>query len=372
MAVLSGLLMGASGRSVTLAWNANQEADLAGYRVHYGAATGVFREILDVGRQTGAVVHGLKAGVTYYFAVQAYDVGGRYSGLSREVAVTTREEPVFLANWAASHQLTGQDGAGGAVPHGDGTPNLLKYGFGMDGSRPDFRRLQEDHGVAGLPVFRVVNSDKGRCFEVQFVRRRTRELAYEPLVSTDMETWTPFSGTETVSTIDSLWERVTRRRLIDDRAPSRLFGRVGVAVLHTPQSLFDGWAQAAGLAGPDALPASSPDGDGVPNLQEYAFNLDPGSSDRHMLPASGGVSGLPGVSLLSGSGVPVVELRFMRRRDSGLVYTPQISTDLVHFVPMIGVWSVAEIDPQWERVTVRQSLEDGNSSIFGRVLVTLP
>lgn len=366
------LLISAAGRSITLAWNESVEAGVAGYRLHYGTGSGALNEVLDVGRQTKVAVHQLEPGSTYFFAVQAYDVAGAYSGLSREVAVTTPEEPLFFANWAAYHRLSGSQGSLGAVPHADGTPNLLKYGFGMDGSRPDFRRLDGDDGEAGLPVFRVIEGDAGRFFEVQFLRRRTRELIYQPMVSDDMKSWAPFGGTETVSPIDSHWERVTRRRRIDEGAPVRLFGRVGVTVVHTPRSLFDGWAQTAGLAGVDALPSASPMGDGVNNLQKYAFNLDPDRSDRHQLPAEGGVSGLPGVSLLEESDPPEFELRFVRRRDSGLVYTPQISTDLVRFVPMAGVWTVEAIDSDWERVRVRKPLEDGSTRLFGRVLVTLP
>ena len=42
----------ADAASVTLAWDANTEADLAGYIVHYGTSRGVYDRTMDVGKTT--------------------------------------------------------------------------------------------------------------------------------------------------------------------------------------------------------------------------------------------------------------------------------------------------------------------------------
>ncbi len=73
---------------VTLAWDANTESDLAGYRIHYGTASGSYAVRLDVGNVTTFRVMGLSEGTTYYFAATAYSTTGEESGYSNEVSHT--------------------------------------------------------------------------------------------------------------------------------------------------------------------------------------------------------------------------------------------------------------------------------------------
>ncbi len=72
-------------REVTLAWNANPEPVLGGYRLYYGTSTGNYTSVVDVGKQTTYTVFGLENSKPYYFAVTAYDVARRVeSGFSNE------------------------------------------------------------------------------------------------------------------------------------------------------------------------------------------------------------------------------------------------------------------------------------------------
>jgi len=83
-----GLILTQSGRSVTLAWDANSESDLAGYRVYYGAVSRTYGAPLDVPGTPAAptfTVADLPAG-TWYFAVTAYNAAGLESGFSNEVS----------------------------------------------------------------------------------------------------------------------------------------------------------------------------------------------------------------------------------------------------------------------------------------------
>ena len=57
---------------VTVAWDANTETGISGYRVWYGTASGVHPTTLDVGNQTTAAFTGLTPGQRYYFVVRAY------------------------------------------------------------------------------------------------------------------------------------------------------------------------------------------------------------------------------------------------------------------------------------------------------------
>ena len=103
-----------------------------------------------------------------------------------------------------------------------------------------------------------------------------------------------------------------------------------------------------------------------------AFNMNAAGPDVSVLVA-GGISGLPQISLDSSMGEPVLQVTFLRRKGSGLVYTPQCSTTSGDFVAMSGTLTVTAIDAQWERVTVREPAPPAIAPhTFARVQVTLP
>jgi hypothetical protein len=69
--------------TATVTWASNAEADLAGYKVHVGTSSGVYNKTYDAGNRTSLTINNLPKGVTYFFAVTAYDKSGnesRYSG----------------------------------------------------------------------------------------------------------------------------------------------------------------------------------------------------------------------------------------------------------------------------------------------------
>ena len=69
---------------IMLSWNRNIEPDVAGYRVHYGLASGVYEGQQEAGNMTAYVLKGMKPG-TWYIAVTAYDYSGNESKYSNEV-----------------------------------------------------------------------------------------------------------------------------------------------------------------------------------------------------------------------------------------------------------------------------------------------
>jgi fibronectin type 3 domain-containing protein len=85
-------LLGLSGavwaKSVTLAWDANTESDLAGYKMYWGTASEIYNNSVDVGNQTSYTVIELIEGQTYYFAATAYDTSKNESGYSNEIFYT--------------------------------------------------------------------------------------------------------------------------------------------------------------------------------------------------------------------------------------------------------------------------------------------
>jgi len=68
----------------TIAWDANTEPDLAGYRVLVGTSPGHYSKTFDVGMATSKTLT-LPDGVTYYLAVVAYNADGLVSSPSKEV-----------------------------------------------------------------------------------------------------------------------------------------------------------------------------------------------------------------------------------------------------------------------------------------------
>lgn len=76
-------------QSVALAWDASPDADVLGYRVQLGTASGTYSQSVDVQNVTSATVSSLIDGTTYYFAVTAYNSSYGESVASNEVVYLT-------------------------------------------------------------------------------------------------------------------------------------------------------------------------------------------------------------------------------------------------------------------------------------------
>ncbi len=75
-----------SSSSLKLVWDANKEADLAGYRLYYGTASKEYTQMIDVGNVTEFHLDQLQTGMTYYLALTAYDFDGNESDFSKEAS----------------------------------------------------------------------------------------------------------------------------------------------------------------------------------------------------------------------------------------------------------------------------------------------
>ncbi len=97
--ILLALLLGlypvkAIAGSVSIAWDPNTEADLAGYKVYVGTSPGTYPQTIDVGHVTTFTISDLTDGETCYFAVTAYDIFGNESGFSNEAGDTGEARPI--------------------------------------------------------------------------------------------------------------------------------------------------------------------------------------------------------------------------------------------------------------------------------------
>jgi hypothetical protein len=73
---------------ITFAWNPSPNPAVAGYALYYGLASGDYTLSVDAGANTNVSVSGLTPGLTYYFAVLAYDANDDASPFSSEISYT--------------------------------------------------------------------------------------------------------------------------------------------------------------------------------------------------------------------------------------------------------------------------------------------
>lgn len=120
---------------VTLQWDANSESDLAGYKVYYGTAPGVYGTPITLGKVTTYTIPSLPPG-TYYFAVTAYNTSGLESGYSNVATTTVPSTTSFcdlnsdgstnaLDLQALINAILGTQGAVGRDLNGDGKVDVL-------------------------------------------------------------------------------------------------------------------------------------------------------------------------------------------------------------------------------------------------------
>ncbi len=109
------VISNAAGESVTLQWDANSEADLAGYKLTYGTVSGAYTETVDAGNATTATAANLNAGTTYYFVVTAYNTEGLDSLPSNEVTYTSSTGNTAPAISTIASQTIGEDTSTGAL-----------------------------------------------------------------------------------------------------------------------------------------------------------------------------------------------------------------------------------------------------------------
>jgi hypothetical protein len=82
----------AQAATLTIAWTYNSTAPIAGFKIHYGTASGSYSSTplvvtdLDTRLQQ---IPGLNSGATYFIALTVFDSSGAESGMSNEVTAAT-------------------------------------------------------------------------------------------------------------------------------------------------------------------------------------------------------------------------------------------------------------------------------------------
>src|SRR6185436_12571770 len=111
----------AAAGTISLQWDAVADADLAGYRVYYGASAHAYTGSVDVGNVTSTTVTGLSDCATWFLAVKAYDLSGNESAsYSNEISGMPRPSVASVSPAAAEQgrtltlTITGANFASGA------------------------------------------------------------------------------------------------------------------------------------------------------------------------------------------------------------------------------------------------------------------
>ena len=94
--------------AVTLAWDANPETDLVGYKLSYGTASGTYTNVISTGLVTEISVPNLVEGTTYYFAVAAVNAAGAQSLNSNEVSYSFTTSGTVVPPTVVVPQITNQ------------------------------------------------------------------------------------------------------------------------------------------------------------------------------------------------------------------------------------------------------------------------
>ena len=98
--LLTALLVAApaAAGTLTLAWDANPETNIVGYRIAYGTTPGSHPTVVDVGRSLTWQIRGLQDGQKYYLVVMAYNSNGLVSDPSDEVAANVTGLTALVGN----------------------------------------------------------------------------------------------------------------------------------------------------------------------------------------------------------------------------------------------------------------------------------
>lgn len=113
---------------------------------------------------------------------------------------------------------------------GDGISNLMEYALNLDPLSNEQVVMTPETGLKGLPSIRLETISGSDRLTIEFVRRTTGSgsgLTYTPQFSPDLEDWQAV-GTETVTSINALWDRVKIEDTLTTSGTLKRFARLKV------------------------------------------------------------------------------------------------------------------------------------------------
>ncbi|MGO8697220.1 MAG: MBG domain-containing protein, partial [Limisphaerales bacterium] len=182
--ILISSCLAASAQGVTLAWNPSPSQSAVGYNVYYGETSGDYTSSMDVGTNLNASVVGLTPGLTYYFAVNAYDVSGDESAFSNQVSNRVPILPSVVTQPLTQTAIAGTPAALSVTANGDPPLSFqwLKGFAPIAGATTSF--LSWSSVAAGnAGVYSVIISNPWGCITSSVATLNVTNLQSVPLVT---------------------------------------------------------------------------------------------------------------------------------------------------------------------------------------------
>lgn len=133
-------------------------------------------------------------------------------------------------SWVEAAGLSGPSAEPLATPFSDGVSNLIKFAFNMSAAGPDCSILKEG-GSSGLPMVNALVVNQQTTLRVVFLRRRNSGITYVPERSAQLDSFVPMTGSEFVTVLNDMWERVeVVEHIIEGVQPAKGFARVRVVL----------------------------------------------------------------------------------------------------------------------------------------------
>ena len=150
-----------------------------------------------------------------------------------------------------------------------------------------------------------------------------------------------------------------------------LHGYLGQLSDSSLPAAFLAWqaVQCADPAAADAAPLADPDADGISNVAEYAWDLDPNEPGLTEFNPGTNATGLPVITVDVAGDMTVI---LPQRTDGSVAYVLERATDLTDWQPAPVTHSPpVAIDATWERATVFLPAATSGSRAQYRVVATL-
>jgi hypothetical protein len=113
--------------------------------------------------------------------------------------------------------------------------HLIERAFNLSPTEPDYTVLTAGSGTAGLPIISLQDLGSGERLTVEFIRLKSTvatDLSYSPGFADDLVgKFLASTRSETVTEIDSLWERVVIQDDFTTTRKSERFARVEVELV---------------------------------------------------------------------------------------------------------------------------------------------
>lgn len=157
---------------IKLAWDPNIEADLAGYKVYYGIASGTYGNPISVGNVTAYTLTSLTVGQTYYIVLTAIDTSNNESGYSNEVSgVATELSQTFTVSTNPSGLQVVVDGISYIAPQTfswiPGSSHDLSVSSPQNGT-PDIRYVYSSWSDGGVQSHRITVPSSSTTYAANF------------------------------------------------------------------------------------------------------------------------------------------------------------------------------------------------------------